>query len=122
MVSVKVVVSALGPTLDDLVDERFGRARYLLIADTDGSLSEVKDNSTNRNALQGAGIASAEFVAECGAQAVLTGHLGPKAFDALLACGIRGYNATGMTVRAALAALSAGVLNELSEAGDTFSK
>lgn len=114
----RVVISALGTTLDDKVDERFGRARYLLVADTDGDVVEVQDNSANRNALQGAGVAVAEFVSEHKAEAVLTGHLGPKAFDALGACGVKGYNATGLTVREALAAFASGALDELTEAGE----
>lgn len=114
----KVVVSALGPTLNDRVDERFGRAMYFIVADTDGTIIEVQDNSANRNAMKGAGIASAEFVSDHKAEAVITGHLGPNAFGALGKCGARGYNATGMTVREALAALASGSLTELTEAGE----
>jgi len=114
----RVVISTLGTTLDDTVDERFGRARYLIVADTDGDVVAVKDNSANRNALQGAGIAVAEFVSDHRAEAVLTGHLGPKAFDALGACGVKGYDATGMTAREALAAYASGSLGELTEAGE----
>jgi predicted Fe-Mo cluster-binding NifX family protein len=114
---VKIAVSAQGPSADDKVDERFGRARYFIISSgTDGL--EVIDNSTNRNALQAAGIASAELIADHGAEAVLTGHLGPKAFPALGLAGIKGYSAIGMTVREALAAFEAGTLAELTEAGE----
>jgi len=116
----KVVVSALGPSLDDAVDDRFGRAMYFIVADTDGTLIEAFDNSTNRNAMHAAGIASAELVSDRKAEAVITGHLGPKAFSALKQCGVPGYNASGMTVRAALAALAAGTLNELTEAGEAY--
>lgn len=76
------------------------------------------DNTTNMNALQGAGIATAETVSDHGAAAVITGHLGPKAFAALQAAGISGYDGTGMTVREAVAALAAGTLSELAEAGE----
>jgi predicted Fe-Mo cluster-binding NifX family protein len=31
----KIAVSATGETLEDLVDPRFGRCRYYIIADTD---------------------------------------------------------------------------------------
>ncbi|MDO9556365.1 MAG: NifB/NifX family molybdenum-iron cluster-binding protein [Coriobacteriia bacterium] len=116
----KVAVSAVGPTLDDKVDERFGRARYFLITDGTAGDVEVIDNSTNRNAMQAAGIASAELVADHGVEAVVTGHLGPKAFPALGLAGIKGYSAVGMTVREALEALAAGTLVELTEAGQAF--
>ncbi len=117
----RVAVSALGATLDDRVDEHFGRAMHFIVTAAAGGPFEVIDNSANRTALQGAGIASAELIADAGATAVITGHLGPKAFAALEAAGIRGYNGTGMSVRDALAALAARSLSELTEAGEAHS-
>ena len=109
----KVAVSAVGPTLDDQVDERFGRAGYFVITDEKGTVVEALNNSKNRNAMQGAGIASAELVAEHGAEAVVTGHLGPKAFKALEVAGIPGYSGAGMSVRQAIAVLMEGTLRKL---------
>lgn len=111
----KVVVSAIGPTLDDNVDERFGRALHLLLVDSDTFAFAVLDNKQNRDALQGAGIGAAELVADAGAQAVITGHLGPKAFQALSLAGLVGFGGVGMTVRQAVAELAAGRLVPLSE-------
>lgn len=110
-----VVVSSLGPTLDDRVDERFGRAQYLLVVDTESLAFDAVDNSANYNALQGAGVGAAEIVSDHGATAVVTGHLGPKAYRALQLAGVPGYNGTGMTVRDALAALADGTLESLAE-------
>ena len=117
----KVAVSTLGPTLDDRVDEHFGRAMWFIIAEAGGETFEAFENAANRNALQGAGIASAELVSEKGAEAVITGHLGPKAFAALGAAAIPGYNGAGMTVREALSALAEGSLAALAEAGEAHS-
>ncbi|MBN2821972.1 MAG: NifB/NifX family molybdenum-iron cluster-binding protein [Coriobacteriia bacterium] len=114
----KVAVSAQGPSKDDKVDERFGRARFFIVADTESAEFEAIDNSKNRNAMQAAGIASAEIMSERGVEAVLTGHLGPKAFPALGVSGIKGYSAIGMTVAEALEAFAAGTLVELTEAGE----
>lgn len=114
----KVAVSSLGTSLDDRVDDHFGRARYFVIADTESDAADAVDNTTNMNALQGAGIAAAETVSDHGAQAVITGHLGPKAFAALQAAQIPGYSGSGMTVREAVAAFAAGTLHELTEAGE----
>jgi predicted Fe-Mo cluster-binding NifX family protein len=111
----KVAVSSLGRSLDDRVDERFGRAAYLIFVDQDTLATEVVDNAANRDALQGAGIGAAEKVSEGGASAVITGHLGPKAYSATKAAGIKGYNGTGMTVRDAVEAFKAGQLPELDE-------
>ncbi|MBN2848268.1 MAG: NifB/NifX family molybdenum-iron cluster-binding protein [Coriobacteriia bacterium] len=114
----KVAITSLGPTVEDMVDERFGRAMYFIVADTEGDSVDVVANDANRNALGGAGTASAELVSGRGAEAVITGHLGPKAFSGLKAAGIRGYDGGGMTVAAALAAFAEGTLRSLDEAGE----
>ena len=114
----KVAVSSLGTSLDDRVDDHFGRARYFVIVDTDSDAADVVDNTTNMNALQGAGIGAAEVASDHGVAAVITGHLGPKAFAALEAAGIPGFNGSGMTVRDAIASFAAGTLTALSEAGE----
>jgi len=112
---VKVGVSAIGPTLDDRVDERFGRAAHLLVIDTASLAFEAVDNAANRNALQGSGIGAAEIVSSRGVDAVVTGHLGPKAYKALQAAGIEGFEGTGMTVREAVDAWVEGTLKPLTE-------
>ena len=109
----KVAVSALGTGLDDAVDERFGRAMHLLIVEIPVMRVKPLDNSMNCNALQGAGIGAAELVADNGAEAVITGHLGPKAYRALSMVGISGYRGVGMTVREAVDAFQDGTLPEL---------
>lgn len=111
----KVGVSALGPTLHDQVDERFGRAAYLVVVDVDTLEFETVDNTLNRNALQGSGIGAAEAVSARHAEAVITGHLGPKAYRALHAIGIEGYAGAGMTVREAVDAWAEGTLSMLVE-------
>jgi predicted Fe-Mo cluster-binding NifX family protein len=111
----RVAISSLGPSLDARVDERFGRAAYLLIVDGDTLAVQAVDNSANRDALQGSGLGAAEIASEHGATLVITGHLGPKAYSALQRCGISGYDGTGMTVRGALEELRSGKLARLSE-------
>jgi predicted Fe-Mo cluster-binding NifX family protein len=111
----KVAVSALGPSLDDEVDERFGRAAFLLVVDLDTLRFDVVDNSANKHALQGAGLGAAEAVYAASADAVITGHLGPKAYHALDAIDIQGYSGVGMTVRDALGAFVANLLEPLDD-------
>ncbi len=111
----KVAISSLGPSLSDRLDERFGRANYLLIVDPQTMDVQVVDNNRNQQALQGAGLGAAEKVLEHGVGAVLTGHLGPKAYGALQSAGIAGFNGTGMTAREALEAWQAGRLERLDE-------
>ena len=112
----KVAVSALGETLSSAVDERFGRARYLLIVDTVTDEVVAVGNDVNMNALQGAGVGAAEIVAGHDVVAVITGHLGPKAMRALKAAGVTGYRGMGMTAGDAISAFEAGMLERLEEA------
>ncbi len=112
----KVVVTAQGNTLDSPLDSRFGRARYLLLVDTDSNAIAVYENSENSNAVQGAGVQTAQFVARLGAQGVITGHVGPKAFQTLQAASIPVYLVGGGTAAEAVDAFRNGELQGAREA------
>lgn len=106
----KICVTTSGTALDAPVDPRFGRAaRFLLYDDQDQSW-EVLDNEQNLNAEQGAGIQSACTVAAAGAQVLITGHCGPKAYKTLAAAKIQVVHGATGTVRQALADFAAGKL------------
>lgn len=99
----KVAVTSEGPSLDDRVDPRFGRAAGFVIVDTETMESTYVDNGSSQTMAQGAGIQAAENVANAGAQVLLSGFVGPKAFSALSAAGLRiGQEVDGMTVREAV--------------------
>jgi len=110
----KAVFSTSGEILDAPLDPRFGRAPRLLVVDTETEAASVVDNTHNLQAVQGAGIQSAQAVARAEAECLVTGHCGPKAFRVLQAAGIRVYTSEAPTVRAALGQLLAGELTELS--------
>ncbi len=84
----KIAVTSSGATEESAIDERFGRAKYFIIHDTESGESHTIDNESNLNRQQGAGIQAAELVLREGAGVVLTGHCGPKAFKTLKAAGI----------------------------------
>jgi predicted Fe-Mo cluster-binding NifX family protein len=109
----KVVVSSTGPTLDSPVSPRFGRCPYYLIVDTETMNFEALPNA-NMNATSGAGIASAQTVSGKGAEAVLTGRLGPNATQVLSQVGIKMVTGASGTVRQAVEAYSSGSLKETS--------
>lgn len=112
----KVAVSAQGPLLSSAVDGRFGRAAWFIIADTETDAFQAVKNDQNLAAAQGAGIQSAQLVVNRGAQAVLTGHCGPKAFRVLKAAGIRVCVGVDGAVSAAFDRFKAGSLQEAGEA------
>jgi predicted Fe-Mo cluster-binding NifX family protein len=109
----KIVVSAQSPTADSVVDPRFGRAACFLVFDATSGACQVVDNAAALSAAHGAGTSSAEAVARLGAHAVISGHVGPKAFAVLAAAGIRVYQAGAVSARAAVEALSRGELTEM---------
>jgi len=83
----KVAVTATDRTLDASVDPRFGRCPCFVIVETDDLSFEAVDNP-NLTLGGGAGIQSAQLMAERGVQHVLTGNCGPNAHQTLSAAGI----------------------------------
>lgn len=98
----KIAVTTAGNSLDDALESRFGRAPRFLLADTETGTFKLIDNARNLNATQGAGIQAAMTAADAGAEAVITGHCGPKAFRVLSEAGIRVFHTGASTVREAL--------------------
>ena len=86
----KACISSSGDTLEAPVDERFGRCRYFLIVDTETAGFEAVSNVA-MGAGRGAGIQAAQTIANQGAEALVTGVVGPKAFAALQNAGIKIY-------------------------------
>ena len=85
----KVAITSSGKTLADPIDMHFGRAKFFILADTETGRAVAHDNAQNLHAAQGAGIQAAETVARLGAETVVTGSVGPKAYKALQAAGIK---------------------------------
>lgn len=103
-----LAVSSEGPTLNDAVDPRFGRAAGFVLVDPAGNVSYL-DNGPSQAMAHGAGLEAARRLAEAGATVVLSGVVGPKAAAALKAAGltaVEGFD--GRTVGEAVAAYRAG--------------
>lgn len=105
----KVAVTSEGPTMADQVDPRFGRAGGFVVVDLETNESSYVDNGASQAMAHGAGIQAAERIAASGAKIVLTGFVGPKAFTALQAAGIKiGQDVAGMSVAEAVEKFRAG--------------
>ena len=83
----RIAITATEPTLDAAVDPRFGRCPYFLIVDPDDLTFEAIQNESVALG-GGAGIQSAQLMAEKGVTSVLTGNCGPNAHQTLSAVGI----------------------------------
>ncbi|NIA13217.1 MAG: dinitrogenase iron-molybdenum cofactor biosynthesis protein [Nitrospiraceae bacterium] len=106
----KIAITAQGTELTSPVDPRFGRAKNFVVVDTDSGDYTAHDNTQNLNAAQGAGIQAARNVVDSGAEAVLTGNVGPKAFAALQTGNVQICIGASGTVSEALEAYQNGTL------------
>jgi predicted Fe-Mo cluster-binding NifX family protein len=108
----RVAVTALGTDLDNATSPVFGRCPAFAIVDTETLECEGVPNPAVA-AGGGAGVQAAQLVIDRKAEAVLSHNVGPNAFAALQAAGIKVYRIDGGTVRQAVEALAAGGLPEL---------
>ncbi len=105
----KVAISALAPGLDAEVDPRFGRCQHFVIVDPESMEFETLDNSSAM-AAGGAGISTAQTIADKGVGVVLTGNCGPNAYQALSAAGVQVVTGASGRIRNAVEAYKAGKL------------
>jgi len=106
----KLLVTTTGPSLEDALESRFGRARHVLVVDTENGAVASHDRTPMLNSPQGAGIQAAQAAIDLGADAVLTGNVGPKAFRALQAAAIPVYLAGPGTAAEAIGQFKTGTL------------
>lgn len=104
----KIAITSTGSTLQSDVDPRFGRAKYIIIVDSETKEFEAIDNTENINAFKGAGIQAATMLSDKGAEALLTGYCGPNAFKTLDAAGIKVINDVSGTIEESLEQFKAG--------------
>jgi predicted Fe-Mo cluster-binding NifX family protein len=107
----KICITSEGSTLDSRIDPRFGRCRYFVIVDTDTMVVEALDNA-NIQSSGGAGIQSGQLMASKQVVAVLTGNVGPNAFQTLQAAGIDIFTGVSGTVKEALDRFKAGAFKK----------
>ena len=105
-----VAVTAKGNTLDDQVDPRFGRCPYFLVVDTKTLTAEPVENP-NLALGGGAGIQSAQLMAEHDVKVVLTGNCGPNAYQTLNAAEIEVIVGVSGVVRDAVEQFKSGALS-----------
>jgi predicted Fe-Mo cluster-binding NifX family protein len=108
----KIVVSSQGENLDAPASPVFGRCPTYVSVDTETMEFEAVPNPA-MSVGGGAGIQAAQFVVNLGAEAVLSGNLGPNAFNVLQAAGVPGYLISEGTVRQAVEAYKEGQLQPM---------
>ena len=107
----KICVTATADNLGARIDPRFGRSSYLIIVDSETIQFEAIPNMA-AGASGGAGIQAAQTIASKGVKLLITGNVGPKAFQALSAAGIEVVTGAFGTVREAVEKFKRGALRK----------
>jgi len=95
----KLAISSQGDNLEASVDPRFGRASNFIMFDLETQDFEVIENKQNLNLPQGAGIQAGKTIVDNGADVLITGNCGPKAFNVLSTAGVKVYTGAKGTIK-----------------------
>lgn len=109
----KICITSTGQDLSSPMSPRFGRCPYFLIVDAENQKVEALEN-TGVQATRGAGVSTAQIIADSGCEVVITGNVGPNAFYVLNAAGIKIFIGNfGKTGEEALKSYNDGNLEEM---------
>ena len=112
----KICISSTGKEMESILDRRFGRCEYFLIYDTETKRVEAIENK-GASASGGAGIAAASQVMEENVEVVLTGNLGPNAYELLEKGEIKSYSCEAVSAKAAVEKFQNNELTLIESAG-----
>ena len=109
----KLCITSDGKDLDSSVEETFGRSPYFVIIDTETTETKSVRNTAVHSG-HGAGIGAAQIISDEGAEALLTGIVGPNAFTALKAAHIKVFEGASEfdSIEAALEKFKKGIYKE----------
>jgi predicted Fe-Mo cluster-binding NifX family protein len=110
----KLAISATGDELEAQLDRRFGRCSFFIIVDPETMEFETIQN-VSRGASGGAGVKAAQTLADSDVDSVVTGNVGPNAFNALTAAGIDIFTGISGTVKEAVDKYNQGELSQTNE-------
>ncbi|MBN1666520.1 MAG: NifB/NifX family molybdenum-iron cluster-binding protein [Anaerolineales bacterium] len=111
----KIAISATGNSAGAAFNPRFGRCEFFLVWDDQANNWQAHANPALQ-AHGGAGTQAAQFIANLGVQAVISGRFGPNAYTALEAAGVQTYIAQSGTVQDVLQLFQAGNLQQVDAA------
>lgn len=112
----KILISATGKTNEHSLDRRFGRCEFFQIHDITSGEVKILENK-GYLASGGAGIAASNQVIDEGVDAIITGNMGPNAFELIEKSGIKVYRCANIAISAVLEKYINGELEEIKKSG-----
>lgn len=112
----KIGISSMGLAISSTADPRFGRCNYFAIFDTDENSYRFIENNA-QHAGGGAGIAAAQQMIDEDVEVVLTGNMGPNAYNVIKGNDIKIYRIGSVSIEKAVQLFKEAKLEVISEAG-----
>lgn len=112
----KIGISATGNSLESLFDKRFGRCEYFLIYDDERDEFEALKNE-GKTSPGGAGIKAVQQLIDAGVDVIITGNLGPNAFELVEKSGIKAYKSKDILLKDVLKNFKENKLEKIETAG-----
>ena len=111
----KIAISSDGKGIKGEISNVFGRCKYFLIIEADKqeiqNVEAIENTSVQK--ATGAGIQAAQMVAKIGAGIVITGNIGPNAFQTLTAAGVKVITGVNGSVKDVVDKFSSGEFKEI---------
>ncbi len=108
----KLLFSSTGNSWKAILDGSFGRAKGFILYDEETDTFSWHTNEDNRNIAHGAGTQAAQFAINSGASVLISGHVGPKAFDILKLTDISVFNSSEESLKEVYKAYKQGRLKQ----------
>ncbi len=109
----RICITATGPDLDSTIDPRFGRCNYFVILNEKGELIKSIKNQA-ATTMRGAGVQAAQIISDNNVSVLITGQIGPHAYETLQTAGIEIMTSPfGLTAQEAFNLYQNGQLNKV---------
>lgn len=112
----KIALSTSGENLQSQLDLRFGRCKYFYIYDLDNKHGYIIENQ-GLKANEGAGIVASQQLVEENIDVIITGNLGPNAFNIIEKADIVAYKANEGNLNEVLDKYNNNILEEIKYSG-----
>ena len=114
----KIAISAKGKITDDLIDMKFGRCEHFQIHDTELKAIKILENK-GESASGGAGIVAANKLIDENVDVIITGYLGPNAFELIEKAEIKAYKCEDISITSVLEKYNNNELEEINISSPT---